>query len=163
MEPLRNCGIGAPIRREEVTHGAEVPPCGKHLRRLHTQVTTELSLSISKLGALYLQLPFRHADAPLLPAVEIQRQRDADHDVVVRAERLLTTEIEHRIWPKPGLLHPCCGGVDVELCRFEIGVPIDGMPDQCVHCHIADGCLSACGSGPEHDCHDEYGDVDPHG
>ena len=91
----------------------EVAAGHEPLSGLHPNVCGQASLPVTHLAPLHRKLALGHADAAVLPAVEVERQRHTDRHVVVGAERLLTAELERRVRTQPGLAEASLRGVDL--------------------------------------------------
>jgi len=138
----------AAVHAQELVGDLEVPLGRQQLARLHAHLRTHLPLALGDLTAPRLDFPLRHPDAPFLPPIQIERERYPDVQVVVGAQRLLASELEHGVGPQARLLQPPRRSVDLEPRRLEIGVVGERASHQLVHGHLA-ACL--CPRGHRHD------------
>ena len=144
----------AAVHAQELVGDPEIPLGRQQLTRLHAHLRTHLPLALGDLTAPRLDLPRRHPDAPFLPAVQIERERYSDRQVVVGAQRFLAPELEHGVGPQARLLQPPRRRVDLESRRLEIGIVDERASHQLVHAHLADR-LSPCGQRHRHDESDQ--------
>ena len=84
----------------------------------------------------------RDTDPPFLAPVEIERKPHADHEVVVRAQRLLAAQLEHRIRAKSRLAQTTNGGVDLLARGTQVGIIGQGARDELVDRHVSRAALS---------------------
>jgi hypothetical protein len=94
----------------------------------------EHPLALGHLRLFERQLVLGHAEAPRPPAVQVERQGDARHHIVVRAgHSFLETHIEHRVRPKPGLEEPPLGRLHLGAGCLQLRVfskrPLDERVD----------------------------------
>src|SRR5262249_938389 len=94
----------------------------QELTRLHSHIGRQATLAVAHLSALQLEFALRDADAAVLSAVEIQRHRHAHGEVVVGAEGLLPTQLQHWIRAQTSLPKPADRRIDVGACGAEIGI-----------------------------------------
>src|SRR5262249_49986445 len=121
-----------PVSLEQLVGDREVAARREQLARLDPDIRSETALPIGEQRALHRELAFGDADAPLLAPVEIERQRDANSEVVVRADRLLSAKLQHRIGPQRGLTDTGRHGVDLGPGSAELRVLDERTGDQLV-------------------------------
>jgi hypothetical protein len=99
------------VHLQKLLSEAEIAPGGQHFPGLHAHLRPELTLALDHLGFLHVELALGDPDTPCFPAVQVERQRHAHHDVVVRtSDALLGAEVEHGIRAERRLAKPppCC-------------------------------------------------------
>jgi hypothetical protein len=120
------------IDAQQVIGDAEVALRGEELSGLHPHLGAEPSLALTHQRAPDLHLPLRDTDAALLPPVQVERHRHPDRQVVVGAQRLLASEVEHGVGPQAGLPEPALGRLHVETHRPHVRVVGEGARHQLV-------------------------------
>src|SRR5213078_4956910 len=110
----------------------EVAPGREQFTRLRPYVRAQAPLDLRHLSALDIEFSLRHGDPTLLSAIEVERQGEADGEVVVGGQRLLASKVEHRVRAETGLAHPANRGVRVGAHRLEIGIVGERPGDQLV-------------------------------
>ena len=126
------------VHAQELVSDLKVPLGGQQLSRLHAHLRSHLPLTLGDLAAPRLDFLLRDPDAPFLASVQIERERDANGQVVVGAQRLLAAQLEHRVGPPARLLEPPRRSVDLEPRRLEFGIVGERARHQFVHGHLAD-------------------------
>ena len=125
---------GVTVHLEQLVRHAEIPARREILTRLHSRVAGDPALAILHLGALHLQLALGHGHASFLSSAPVERHRQPDHEVVVRAQCLLPSQLEHRIRPQRRLPEPADRRVDLRAGGAEVGVlgqrPVDQLVDR---------------------------------
>src|SRR5439155_26011154 len=126
-----------PIDLQQVIDHPQAPLRRQDLAGLHANVGAQTALAIGDLPAPGVQLAFRHTHAARLATVEVERQRQADVQIVVRADRLLSPQLERGVWPESRLLHPGRRRLHLDPRRHEVGVLRQRPADELVHRQLA--------------------------
>ena len=121
------------VHAQQILGHAEAALRGQDLAGLHADVRAKAALAIVDLPSSGIQLALGHRDAPFLAPVEIQGQGHPDVEVVVRADGLLSPELQHRIRAQPRLLHSGRRRLHVDPRRLQVGIVGQGTGDELVH------------------------------
>src|SRR5439155_11902285 len=104
---------GITVRLEELVGDGERATCRQHVTGSGSDVRAQSPFAVSRLGTADFDLALGDSHASVLPSVEVQRDGHSDAEIVVRADRFLSAQFQHRVRPQGGLPYP--SGRRVEL------------------------------------------------